>query len=1025
MKANQSPPEGPARGLFGPTYTPPEADYLRRHVVKMADGRFENSGEFWTSAADVEKLFQTHLPAALKEAKAAKRPLRVLFWAHGGLVSEKDSLRYVIDYGKLWESAGIYPVYFVWKTGVLDSLSSLMGGGGQRGWFTDMVSDPLLELTLRGAATTVWSAIKNIAAAACAPSGGATVAAELLRKFYDANRADVQCYAAGHSAGSIFHAHWLPKLAAANIPVQELFLLAPAATVELFAEKLQRLIGGKQSIRHCSMFTMTEDAERHDTVISTYRKSLLYFVSRACEAHPEQPVLGLAECLRTSPAMRTCWGLDANAAASGEIVYSPNRAYAGARASNSTSHGDFDNDPDTLNSLARRITGNAAVGPFNEKNTPRSLFAAAGAGEATAEFANPDLRPLKVAIGLRHGGIENFVAVAGPSSPLIHYRAVGHYEGAEPMGAERVLDNWVSGLPIYNRDQEGVVTGMTRRGTMSGLLGQTTVLPRKSAKSSETAGSAVFLGLGRSGGLGPAELTMAVREMCLQLSQMGGGHLATVLIGGGVGNMGIETAARAWLRGIRQAQDAPDFSITHITFIESIPKRYLKLERALGRALGAKNLLVLGPGEYQAVAGKAESDAVAEASNEIKLLRAEHDRRLAGEDLEATTNDPQRPEVRRITVRAEGDRCYFTAMTETASVPERVIQISPQIIDEISRAIAAATDPMDLREWGRTLQQLLIPSDLNGQLFSSAAPLVMALDATMARVPWELLTIPNRGTEPPMAEQLLGLATGYGVTRQLQTTFANLPERNRSSTVGLSVIVIADPAPDASLPGAYREAKWVEEFFLAQFPKDRFPKSRVVCLEGPDATRAKLAKELCNHAYDVLHFAGHCYFDKEHPEKSGWIFRRKPLEVFSADELLRLDRVPQFVFSNACESGVTPDRANEANPGVGPAFAEAFFAKGVSNFVCTGWPVDDRAALAFAKLFYQELFINHAPFQQAMLLARQEVATIGWQTVGAYQHYGNPFHTFHAKPAEDADGAPEPQPVTKPKATTKPKSTRK
>ncbi|MEO0017289.1 MAG: hypothetical protein RLZZ522_572, partial [Verrucomicrobiota bacterium] len=398
MKTNQSIDiDGANRGLFGPKYPPAEADYLRRHVVKMADGKFEHSGEFWTSAADVEKLFGSHLPTALRAAKAAKRPLRVLFWAHGGLVSEQDSLRYVLDYGKLWESVGIYPVYFVWKTGVLDAFGSLMGGSGQRGWFADMTSDPMLELALRGAATTVWSAIKNIAAAACAPGGGASVAAEAFRKFHDANRAEVECYAAGHSAGSIFHGHWLPKLAAANIPVRELFLLAPAATVELFTEKLQGLIGGNKGIAKCSMFTMTEDAERHDTVKSIYRKSLLYFVSRACEARAEQPILGLTENLRVDPAMRVFWGFDPVRAAAGEMVSSPNRVRAGPRASNSTSHGDFDNDPDTLNSLARRITGNAAVGPFNEKNTPRSWSAGANAGGG-AEIAPAPLQALNVTI---------------------------------------------------------------------------------------------------------------------------------------------------------------------------------------------------------------------------------------------------------------------------------------------------------------------------------------------------------------------------------------------------------------------------------------------------------------------------------------------------------------------------------------------------------------------------------------------------------------------------------------------------
>ena len=55
-----------------------------------------------------------------------------------------------------------------------------------------------------------------------------------------------------------------------------------------------------------------------------------------------------------------------------------------------------------------------------------------------------------------------------------------------------------------------------------------------------------------------------------------------------------------------------------------------------------------------------------------------------------------------------------------------------------------------------------------------------------------------------------------------------------------------------------------------------------------------------------------------------------------------MDRIPKFVFSNACESGVTVDDPGAATTGLAPSFAHAFFARGVSNFVCTAWPVNDR-----------------------------------------------------------------------------------
>jgi CHAT domain-containing protein len=153
--------------------------------------------------------------------------------------------------------------------------------------------------------------------------------------------------------------------------------------------------------------------------------------------------------------------------------------------------------------------------------------------------------------------------------------------------------------------------------------------------------------------------------------------------------------------------------------------------------------------------------------------------------------------------------------------------------------------------------------------------------------------------------------------------------------------------------------------------------------------------------YDILHFAGHCVFEwKAAGNRSGWIFNVKRKELLSANELKRIDRIPKFVFSNACESGVMPDRASDRNDQLAPSFAEAFFNRGVANFVCTAWPVDDVAAREFALTLYSNLLglrgttlVPPVPMHQAMQRARLMIAATpnGRSTWGAYQHYGNPY----------------------------------
>jgi hypothetical protein len=300
----------------------------------------------------------------------------------------------------------------------------------------------------------------------------------------------------------------------------------------------------------------------------------------------------------------------------------------------------------------------------------------------------------------------------------------------------------------------------------------------------------------------------------------------------------------------------------------------------------------------------------------------------------------------------------------------------------------------------------------------------------MARIHWEMVAQPELAPRPEDVSSAAAgvgdrngqnqkldasrfLGTSRGFTRQLRTTFAPPPEPPPPPRSVMRVLVVADPAEDAHLPGAEEEGAEVAylfESFNTVNDESSDKRVEVVRLLGPyEARRTNVLRRLMLHRYDVLHFAGHCIYDKDRPTSSGWIFSQAKDERLSANELNRIDRIPRFVFSNACESGITPDRSERRSDQLAPSFAEAFFARGVSNFVCTAWPVDDVAAREFALALYAALLglpkgdqgnryglSGPQPMHAAMREARLAVANspLGARTWGAYQHYGNPYFRF-------------------------------
>ncbi|HSU15908.1 caspase family protein [Longimicrobium sp.] len=342
-----------ARGV---SFTPGELAELRAHVVNLNQGRFSNRGIMRTTPADVDAIFREHLPRALEAAQREGRPLRILFWAHGGLVSEARG----IDYARLthgwWLRNHVYPIYFIWETGIWETLLNLLRGRPRaleavRGLNVDRV---LEEVAHRAGGPTVWGGMKNSAAASVDERGGAAYVAERLAEFCRGEH-HVELHAAGHSAGSIFHGVFIPRALDAGAPAfRTLHYLAPAVRMDEFVRRIPPLLASGGGVDRLTVYTMLREFEEDDNCGGIYRKSLLYLIHYALEAERGTPILGLEDSLRADPEVAALLGLGGHGGPH-EVIWSPTKAGHGRSASRSTSHGGFDNDAATMESILRRV----------------------------------------------------------------------------------------------------------------------------------------------------------------------------------------------------------------------------------------------------------------------------------------------------------------------------------------------------------------------------------------------------------------------------------------------------------------------------------------------------------------------------------------------------------------------------------------------------------------------------------------------------------------------------------------------
>lgn len=443
----------PAAARGGPALSAAALADLKPHVVSLEDGKLSTGapsearsvGEFRTTAGDIDAIFETHLPAFI--AANAPGPVPVVLYAHGGLVDKEAGFGIAEQQVAWWKENGVYPIHFIWETGLGTALWDALrrwASGGRRGW-VDEAKDTFLEVAARLlGGGGIWNDMKVDAAAASVKGGGGHYFVRALAKWMADHPGEIEVHAVGHSAGSIFHSHLLRAALEADVPeIASLNLLAPAVRIDTFSKLvLPHAMSGK--IARLAIFTMDDEAERADTCLRIYNKSLLYLVSASFEPQKATPILGMAKYLTRDAELADFF---TGAAADGDLVLAPN-AVGVRTASAATAHGDFDDDAPTMESVARRVAGVAEVTPFPK-----------GRGRAVAPWPEYVDLPAAVAPGSRSAGAVDGTPVPGSGARRALCIGVDAYpdEGDRLRGCVADARAWAEAL----RAAEFEVTEMT------------------------------------------------------------------------------------------------------------------------------------------------------------------------------------------------------------------------------------------------------------------------------------------------------------------------------------------------------------------------------------------------------------------------------------------------------------------------------------------------------------------------------------------------------------------------------------
>lgn len=535
---------------------------------------------------------------------------------------------------------------------------------------------------------------------------------------------------------------------------------------------------------------------------------------------------------------------------------------------------------------------------------------------------------------------------------------LGVFRNVAPTGPARALDDRLG----------GAISELTERRMFSGNVGEVFMMP--TSRHNVRVDTILFVGLGAFDAYSGEVQQIAAENVVRTLVRSRIDEFATVLLGAGSGE-GISSALYNLLAGlIRGIRDADkDRRIRRITLCELDQDRFDAIRKELLR-LSSTPLF----------------EDVEVTFDEITLP-------VAPEAVSPVLRVRRGPDPIYLIVRREGGKTGLNSFRSSvlgagkkATVLTGVQDAARADLDVLLSEIESEEFTLGkLGDFGKRLGEMVLSPEVRAVLaVMKERHLVVVHDADSSRIPWETIAIDGwfPGRDAGLSRRYL--ADNLSVAKWLE-------ERRQDGVLNLLLVI----NPTGDLGGARQEGERIKAIFAGN------PAVKIDELREGGATKGALLRAFGSGAYDVIHYAGHAFFDVNDPAGSGVVCSGK--QVLSGRDLAGIGNLPALVFFNACEAGRVrkgPDlrkrdlgitRRIERNVGL----AEAFLRGGVANYVGTYWPVGDASAKTFAETFYADL-MKGSTVGDALQSARRAIAgtSVDWAD---YIHYGD--FTFMLKEA--------------------------
>lgn len=328
-----------SKTVFGP----PRRE-IQGHFVHIDDGKFCTQGKYFSDQGDVNETTDNLV--------RNKKYKHLVFYAHGGLNTPKASANRISKMAPVFKNNGVYSYHWMYDTGIMEELKDILFRGPKNKdhpmegfWDLDWW-DTFLEKSARIPGRALWREMKRGARAGFTGHGdGLNILESFAKTLKPENNRKLHLI--GHSTGAILLAYLLKSLQKIEpeFRVSSVHLLAPAATVQLYKDMYKPLLRSKSfGIDKMYIYYLKDELEQKDSV-GPYRKSLLYFVSRSFEEQIPEKILGMEKYLKKGIRPKP---------ANLKLVVSNGKTTKKCKTASKT-HGDFDNDHHTMNTVLRNI----------------------------------------------------------------------------------------------------------------------------------------------------------------------------------------------------------------------------------------------------------------------------------------------------------------------------------------------------------------------------------------------------------------------------------------------------------------------------------------------------------------------------------------------------------------------------------------------------------------------------------------------------------------------------------------------